>query len=142
MKEFLFSNTLSTTTSAANVKALVDSFFEVNKLSWQNFKHICTDGCPSNDWRLIRVCRTGEERLAWCDVLSLFTTPIHSTFKDSTFDGSYGRCSQSNHLHSYEGKKSPALPTFGQRNESATCGTFVVYQSLLAVERQMPLLVV
>ena len=42
-KEFLFSNTLSATTTAADVKALVDSFFEANELSWQNFKHACTD---------------------------------------------------------------------------------------------------
>ena len=42
-EEFLFSNTLSATTTAAGVKALVDSFFEVNELSWQKFKHICTN---------------------------------------------------------------------------------------------------
>ena len=48
MKEkFLFSSTLSATTTAADVKALVDYFFGVNKLSWQNFKHICTDGAPA-----------------------------------------------------------------------------------------------
>ena len=48
MKEkFLFSNMLSATTTAADVKALVDSFYEANKLSWQNFKHICTDGDPA-----------------------------------------------------------------------------------------------
>ena len=39
-EEFLFSTTLSATTTAADVKALVDTFFEANKLSWQNFKHI------------------------------------------------------------------------------------------------------
>ena len=79
--------------------------------------------------------------MASCDVLALLTTPIHSSIQDSasTFDGSYGRCGQSDQLHSFEGKKSAALPTFGQRNWSATCGTFVLYQSPLAVERQMPL---
>ena len=46
-EEFLFCNTLSATTTAANVKVLVDSFFEANKLSWQNFKHICTDNAPA-----------------------------------------------------------------------------------------------
>ena len=46
-KEFLFSNTLSATTTAANVKALADSFLEANKLSWQNFKYSCTDGAPA-----------------------------------------------------------------------------------------------
>ena len=44
MKEkFLISNTLSATTTAA-CQTVVDSFFEANELSWQNFKHICTDG--------------------------------------------------------------------------------------------------
>ena len=68
--------------------------------------------CPSDDWRQIRVCHTGEERMASCDdVLALFTTPIHSSIKDptSTFDGSYERCGQSDQLNSFEGKKSPAL---------------------------------
>ena len=32
-EEFLFSNTLPATTTAADVKALVDSFFEANKLA-------------------------------------------------------------------------------------------------------------
>ena len=32
-EEFLFSDTLSVTTTAADVKALVDSFFEANELS-------------------------------------------------------------------------------------------------------------
>ena len=41
-EEFLFSN--AATNTAADVKALVYTFFEANKLSWQNFKHICTDG--------------------------------------------------------------------------------------------------
>ena len=41
-----------------------------------------------------------------------------------------------NFVHSRT-KKSPALSTFGQRNGSATCGTFVLYQSPLAVEKQM-----
>ena len=38
MKEEFFSNTLSATTTTADVKTLVDLFFEANKLSWQNFK--------------------------------------------------------------------------------------------------------
>ena len=33
-EELLFSNTLSATATAADVKALVDSFFEANELSW------------------------------------------------------------------------------------------------------------
>ena len=40
-EEFLFSNTLWATTTAAYVKALVDSFFEAKELS-QNFKLIYT----------------------------------------------------------------------------------------------------
>jgi len=46
-EEFLFSNTLSATATAADVKALVDSFSEANDLSWKNFKHICIDGAPA-----------------------------------------------------------------------------------------------
>ena len=46
-EEFLFCNTLPTTTTAVDVKAIVDSFFEANGLGWQNFKHICTDGAPA-----------------------------------------------------------------------------------------------
>ena len=78
------------------------------------------------------------------DVLALFTTPIHSNIKDSTniFDGSYGHCGQSDQLHLFEGKKLPALPTFGQRSRSATFGTFVLNHSPLAAEKQMPLSVV
>ena len=64
--------------------------------------------------------------MASCDVLALFTTPIHSGIKDSTstFDGSSGRCSRSDQLIRLRAKKSPALPTFGQRNGSTTCGGF------------------
>ena len=43
-EELLFCNTLSITTTAADIKTIVDSFFEANELSWQNFKLICTDG--------------------------------------------------------------------------------------------------
>ena len=46
-EEFLFSNTLSATTTVVDVEAFVDSFFEANELSWQNFKHICTDDAPA-----------------------------------------------------------------------------------------------
>ena len=46
-KELWFSNTLSATTTVADVEALVNSFFEANELSWQIFKHICTDGAPT-----------------------------------------------------------------------------------------------
>ena len=44
--------------------------------------------------------------MASCHVLALFTTSIHSSVKDSTstFEGSYGRCSQSDQLHSFKGK--------------------------------------
>ena len=82
--------------------------------------------------------------MASYDVLALLTTSIHSSIIDSTstFDGSYGRCGQSDQLHSFAGKKSPAFPTVGQRDGSAGCGTFVLHQSPLAVERQMPLSVV
>ena len=81
--------------------------------------------------------------LASCDALALFTTLMHSSIKDSTsiFDGSHGRCGESDQLY-LRGKKALALPTFGQKNGSATGRTFALYQSPLAVERQMPLSVV
>ena len=52
--------------------------------------------------------------MASCDVLALFTPPIHSSIKDSigTFDGSYKRCGQSDQLYFFEEKKSQALSTF------------------------------
>ena len=46
-EEFLFCNTMSATKTAADIKVIVDSFLETNELSWQNFKHICTDGAPA-----------------------------------------------------------------------------------------------
>ena len=46
-EEFFFCNTMSATTTAADIKVIVDSFFETNELSWQNFKHICTDGASA-----------------------------------------------------------------------------------------------
>ena len=42
-EEFLFCNTLSATTTTADIKAIVESFFGANELSWQNVKHICID---------------------------------------------------------------------------------------------------
>ena len=46
-EEFLFSNTLSAITTVGSIKVLVNSFFEANELSWQNFKRICTNGAPA-----------------------------------------------------------------------------------------------
>ena len=102
-EKFLFRNTLSTTT-AADVKALVDSFFEANELSWQNFKHICTDGAPA----MIGI-KSGFVTLVkneWSHVTSshcsLHLYTLASKTLISTFDGSYGRCGQSDRLHSFE----------------------------------------
>ena len=133
-EEFLFSNTLSATIIVAEIKALVDSFFEANVLSLHNFKHIRTDGAP-----------------AMIGVKSRFVTLVKNQLTHVTSS----HCS----LHRYtlasktlplylvkvidvaikvinfirlRAKKSPALSTFGQRNGSATCGTFVFYQSPLA----------
>ena len=41
-----------------------------------------------------------------CDVLALFTIPTHLSIKDSisTFNGNYGRCGQSDQVHSFEEK--------------------------------------
>ena len=46
-EEFKFCNTLSTTATAIDIKAVVECFFKANGLSWLNFKHICTDGAPA-----------------------------------------------------------------------------------------------
>ncbi|QQP53813.1 Protein ZBED8-like [Caligus rogercresseyi] len=46
-EEFLFCELLTTTTTAEEVKKLVDYFFEKNGLSWMQFQHICTDGAPA-----------------------------------------------------------------------------------------------
>ena len=102
--------------------------------SWQNFKYICTD-CPpavigvKSDFVIL------VKNIASRDVLAVFTKSIHSSIKNSTttFDGSYGRCGRSDKLNSFVDKKSSALPTLGQRNGSATCGTFVLSQSPFAV---------
>ena len=71
------------------------------------------------------------------EVLALFTTPIRSSIKDSIslFHGSYGRCGQRDSLYSFEGKKSPTLPTFGQRNGSATCGGLLFYIKVRRLSR-------
>ena len=68
--ELLFGNTLSATTTAADVKVLVDSFFEANELSWQNFKHICTVGAPAMIGVKSGFCHSDEEQMASCDVLA------------------------------------------------------------------------
>ena len=124
-EEFLFSNTLLVTTTAVDIKALVDSFFEANELNWQNFKHICTDGAPA----MIGV-KSGFVTLVknqWPHVTSLHCS-LHR----------YAPASKAPSLHLIEvmdvavkeinfirlrAKKSPALPTSGQRNGNATCGT-------------------
>ena len=134
-EEFLYSNTLSATTTAADVKALVDSIFEANDLSWQNFKHICTDGPPA-----AIVVISGFVTLVndqWPHAASsLFTTPIRSGIKDSTptFDGSYERCGQSDYLHSFEGKKAQALPAFGQKNGAQHVG-LLLYTKISGLSR-------
>ena len=46
-EEFLFCNTLSTTATAIDIKAVVECFIEANGLSWLNVKHIYTDGAPA-----------------------------------------------------------------------------------------------
>ena len=88
----MFRNTLSAITTAADVEAHVDSFFEANELSWQNFKHICADAQAMIG--VIRVGRTGKERMASCDVLALFHYTNTLSIKDSTstFDGRSGQC--------------------------------------------------
>ena len=87
-EELLFRNTLSGATTAANVTALVDSFFDVNELSWKNFKHICTDGAPAiistksgfvtlmkNEWPHVTSSHCSLPR---CTLVSK-TLPLHLT---------------------------------------------------------------
>ena len=62
-------------------------------------------------------------------LLHRYTTDYSIEDSNSTFDGRYGRCDQSYQFHLFEGKNSPALPTFSQRNGTATCETFVLCQS-------------
>ena len=45
--KFLFSNTLSAAITAADVKAVVDSFLKPTSLVGRIFKYICTDGAPA-----------------------------------------------------------------------------------------------
>ena len=96
-EESLFNNTLSATTTAADVKAFVGSRFEAHELSWHSFKHDCTDGAPA----MIGV-KSGFVTLVknkWPHVTSShcllprFTLTIKDT--NFTFNGSFGRCDQS-----------------------------------------------
>ena len=89
-EEFLFSNTLSATTTAADVNALVSLCLKPTS-SAGRISSTSVLTVPSNYWHQIRACDTGEKRMASCDVLALFTAPIDTSIKDSspTFDGSY-----------------------------------------------------
>ena len=115
---------------------LLWSPLEANELSWQNFKHICTDRSRAmigvkpgfvilvkNEWPYV----TSSHGSLHQYTLASKTLPLY------LMEGM--DVAVSDQLHSGEGKKSSALPTFGQRNWNATCGTFVSYQSPLAVER-------
>ena len=81
-EEFLFSNTLLATTPAADVKALVDTFFKVNNLSWQNFKHICIGSAPA----MIGI-KSGFVTLVkteWVHVMSLHCSQYQYTLASQT----------------------------------------------------------
>ena len=142
-EEFLFSNTLLATTTGADVKALVDSFFDANELSWQNFKQICNYCAPAmigvksefitlvkNEWPHVSFSHCSLHRY----FLASKTLPLH------LMEVMEVAVKMINFIRSK--KKSPAFLIFGQRNRSATCGIFVLYQSPFAVERQMPFSVV
>ena len=140
-EEFLFSNTLSATTSAADVEALVDSFFEANELSWQNFKHTCTDSAlviigvksgfvtlVKNKWPHVTSLRCSLRRYTLASkILPLYLMEVMEVAVKVI-----------NFIRS-RAKKSTAFSTFCLRNGSATCWIFVLYQSLLAVKKQIPL---
>ena len=85
-EEFLFSNALSATTTAADIKALVDSVFKANELSWHNFKHICIVGASAmvgvkpgfvtlvrNEWRHVTSSHCSQHRYT----LASKTLPLH-----------------------------------------------------------------
>ena len=140
-EEFLFSNTLSATTTAADVKVLEDSFFEASKLSSQNFKRVCLFGAPAMiglKSRFVSVVKNGWSHVtsSHCSlnryILASKTLPLHLA---EVMDVAVKVI---NFIFS-RAQKSSVLPTFGQRNGSETCGTFVVYQSPLAVEGEKPL---
>ena len=87
-EKFLFSNTLSATTTAADAKALVDSFFEANELNWQNFKHICTDGAPamiSINLRFVTLVKNKWPHVT-CSHCSLCFQHLHNNQQDSDCD--------------------------------------------------------
>ena len=46
-EEIFFCHSLKATTKAVDVLAVVDDVFEENKLSWENFVAVCTDGAPA-----------------------------------------------------------------------------------------------
>ena len=62
--------------------------------------------------------------MASCDVLALFTTPIHSSIKDftSTFNGSYEHCGQSNQLHSFESENHRLFQLLAEEMEAKHVG--------------------
>ena len=45
--EFLFCETLQTTTKTADIFRLVDEFFEKHQIKWEKLGSVCTDGAPA-----------------------------------------------------------------------------------------------
>ena len=103
-EEFLFSNTLLGRKIAADVKALLNPIFEANELSWQNFKHICTDNTSAMIGVKLRVVTVVKNE--WPRVMSSHCLLYRHTLASKTlFDGSGGRCGQSDPLYLFQGKK-------------------------------------
>ena len=115
--------------SNADIKAAVDSFFEPNELSWQNFKHICTDGAPAmigaregfvtlvkNEWPHVTSlhCSLHRYGLASKTLPSCLMEVMEIAVKVINFI-----CSRA--------KNHRLISTFGCRNGSTTCGPFVLY---------------
>ena len=113
-EEFLFCNTLSTTATAIDIKAVVECFFEANRLSWLNFKQICTDSAPA------MVGAKGEFvtliKNKWPHVTSSHCSLHRYTLVTKTlsyaFDGSHGCCGESYQFHLCKGQKSSTFPNF------------------------------
>ena len=110
-EEFLFCNTLSTTATAIDIKAVVECFFKANGLSWLNFKHICTVGAPA-----MVGAKGGFVTLVkneWPHVMSSHCSlHRHTLATKTTFDRNYGHYGESYQLHSCKGQKSSTFPNF------------------------------
>ena len=143
-KEFLLSKTLSATTTASEVQTIVDSFLKANGLSWLNFKHICTNGTPAtigveggfvtlvkNEWPHVTSSHCLSHRCSFASK----ALPLHlMEVKNVGFKMINFICLISTNHRLFQ--------LLAEEMEAQQSGTFVLYQSPLAFESQIPILVV